>query len=259
MSEEFRLRVKEAHHRDAGKGIARIDTAFMRRLGLNRGDVVEIKGKSSAYALAWPGYPDERSYDIIRIDGHIRNNAKVGIGDYITVSKITAKTAERLNIAPTESIKVVGGEQFLLTLLRGRPVSRGERISVEAPGKRLHFTIISTKPSGVVIVSPDTKIDLKESPVDIEAKVLPDVTYEDIGGLKREIDQVREMIELPLRHPEVFQRLGVEPPKGVILHGPPGTGKTLIAKAVANEVDAYFITLSGPEIISKFYGQSEER
>ncbi len=256
---EITLRVAEAYYRDVGRGIARIDPEVMAKLGLQSGDVVEIIGKSSVPAIVWPGYPEDRGKGIIRIDGSLRNNAGVGIDDRVKVRKVEAKPAEKVTLAPTEPIRLMGGEAYLLRLLEGRPVTRGQKIRVELFGHTLTFVVTATKPAGVVIVSRNTAIELKEKPVEGVERAVPNVTYEDIGGLKRELRLVREMIELPLKHPELFQRLGIDPPKGVLLYGPPGTGKTLIAKAVANEVNAHFISISGPEIMSKYYGESEQR
>ena len=257
--EEITLRVAEAYYRDVGRGIARIDPEAMAKLGLQSGDVIEIIGKSTVPAIVWPGYPEDRGKGIIRIDGSLRNNAGVGIDDRVKIRKAEAKPAEKVTLAPTEPVRLMGGEAYLLRLLEGRPITRGQKIRVELFGHTLTFVVTATKPAGVVIVSRDTKIELKEKPVEGVERAVPSVTYEDIGGLKRELRLVREMIELPLKHPELFQRLGIDPPKGVLLYGPPGTGKTLIAKAVANEVNAHFISISGPEIMSKYYGESEQR
>ncbi len=253
------LRVAEAYYRDVGRSIARVDPEVMEELGLKSGDIIEIIGKNSVPAIVWPGYPEDRGKRIIRIDGSLRSNAGVGIDDKVRIRKVEAKPAEKLVIAPTEPIRFMGGETYLLRLLEGRPVKRGQKIRVEVFGHVLTFVIVSTKPTGVVIVNRDTVIDLKEKPVEEVKRNVPNVTYEDIGGLKRELRLVREMIELPLKHPELYQRLGIDPTKGVLIYGPPGNGKTLIAKAVANEVDAHFISISGPEIMSKYYGESEQR
>ncbi len=257
--DDMMLRVAEAYYRDVGRGIARIDPEVMEKLGLQSGDIVEIIGKSSVPAIVWPSYPEDRGTGIIRIDGNLRSNAGVGIDDRVRIRKVTPKRAEKVTLAPTEPVRLMGGEAYLLRLLEGRPVIRGQKIRVEVFGHTLTFVITATKPSGVVVVSRNTTIELKEKPAEEVRRAVPDVTYEDIGGLKRELRLVREMIELPLKHPELFQRLGIDPPKGVLLYGPPGTGKTLIAKAVANEVDAHFISISGPEIMSKYYGESEQR
>ncbi len=253
------MRVAEAYYRDVGRGIARIDPAVMEKLGLQSGDIIEIIGKNSVPAIVWPSYPEDRGTGIIRIDGSIRSNAGVGIDDKVRIRKVSAKPAEKVTLAPTEPVRLMGGEAYLLRLLEGRPVIKGQKIRVEVFGHTLTFVITATKPSGVVVVTRNTAIELKEKPAEEVTRAVPDVTYEDIGGLKRELRLVREMIELPLKHPELFERLGIEPPKGVLLYGPPGTGKTLIAKAVANEVNAHFIPISGPEIMSKYYGESEQR
>lgn len=259
MKEEITLRVAEAYYRDVGRGIARLDPEVMEKLGVQSGDVIEIVGKESVPAIAWPSYPEDRGKGIVRIDGNLRSNAGVGIDDKVKIRKVEAKPAEKITLAPTEPVRITGGEGYILRLLEGRPVVRGQKVRVEIFGYTLTFVIVATKPSGVVVVGRGTEIELKEKPAEEVKRAVPNVTYEDIGGLKRELRLVREMIELPLKHPELFQRLGIEPPKGVLLHGPPGTGKTLIAKAVANEVDAHFISISGPEIMSKYYGESEQR
>ncbi|MHC1610357.1 MAG: CDC48 family AAA ATPase [Candidatus Methanospirareceae archaeon] len=249
------LRVAEAYHRDAGRWIARMDTETMRALGLIPGDVIEIEGKSIATAIVHPAYSSDTGKSIIRVDGNIRNNAGVAIDDKVRVRRTTAKVAKRITLTPTESIRIAGGERYLLSRLKGVPITKGQTVRIELLGRPVSFVVTNTVPVGTVIPTTETEIVLREAK---EEKIgVPRVTYEDIGGLKREIGLIREMIELPLRHPEVFERLGIEPPKGVLLYGPPGTGKTLIAKAVANETDASFYSISGPEIMSKFYGESE--
>ncbi|HDS45882.1 MAG TPA: AAA family ATPase [Methanomicrobia archaeon] len=249
------LRVAEAYHRDAGRWIARIDTETMRSLGLIPGDVIEIEGKSIATAIVHPAYSPDSGKSIIRIDGSIRSNAGVAIDDRVRIRQTLAKEAKRITLAPTQPIRIAGGERYLLSRLKGVPITKGQIIRVELLGNPVSFVVTNTVPVGTVIPNIDTEIVLREART--EALAVPRVTYEDIGGLKREISMIREMIELPLRHPELFERLGIEPPKGVLLHGPPGTGKTMIAKAVANETDANFHSISGPEIMSKFYGESE--
>ncbi|MDI6887445.1 MAG: CDC48 family AAA ATPase [Candidatus Thermoplasmatota archaeon] len=250
------LRVAEAKHRDAGRGIARIDTEIMKKLGLVSGDIIELKGKSLAYAIVWPGYPEDADRELIRIDGNIRSNAGISIDERVEVKKTEAREAKKLGIAPAQPVRIVRGEEFLRKVLEGQPVVKGQQLRVDVLGTPLTFIVTSTQPSGVTLVTSETEIALSEKPIEALRTY---VTYEDIGGLKREVGLIREMVELPLKHPELFQKLGVEPPKGVLLHGPPGTGKTLIAKAVANETDANFLIISGPEIIGKYYGESEAR
>ncbi|CAJ36077.1 CDC48 family AAA ATPase [Methanocella arvoryzae] len=258
---EVTLRVQEAYHRDVGRGIARIDMETMRQLGMVSGDIIEIEGKGAiATAVVWPGYPSEEGKGVILIDGNIRSNARVGIDDRVKVRKIQAKKAERITLAPTQPVRITGGEYYLLKLLEGRPISKGQAIRVEMLGSPMTFVVTNTRPAGTVIADMSTEVTISEKPVEAEkAEKTPHISYEDIGGLRREIGLVREMIELPLRHPELFQKLGIEPPKGVLLFGPPGTGKTMIAKAVASETDAHFINISGPEIMSKYYGESEKQ
>jgi transitional endoplasmic reticulum ATPase len=230
-------------------------------MGLVSGDIIEIEGKgATATAVVWPGYPSEEGKGLILIDGNIRSNARVGIDDRVKVKKIQAKPAERITLAPTQPVRITGGEYYLLKLLEGRPISKGQTIRVEMLGSPMTFVVTATRPSGTVIADMRTEVTISEKPAEAgKIEKTPHISYEDIGGLKREIGLVREMIELPLRHPEIFQKLGIEPPKGVMLFGPPGTGKTMIAKAVASETDAHFINISGPEIMSKYYGESEKQ
>lgn len=261
-TESVEVTIKEAAHEDAGRGIARLSIDTMKALGLVSGDVVEIEGRQKAATLIWPGFPQDTGKAILRIDGNTRGNVGAGIDDNVRIRKTEAGYAKKVTIQPTQPIRLVGGEQYLGRILRGRPITEGQHVRVSILGNPLTFVIARVTPKGIAIVTDSTEIELKETPYEPEEgrrETATDVHYEDIGGLDRELQLVREMIELPLRHPELFERLGVEPPKGVLLYGPPGTGKTLIAKAVANEVDAHFITLSGPEIMSKYYGESEER
>ncbi|HUT39128.1 MAG TPA: CDC48 family AAA ATPase [Methanoregula sp.] len=252
--------VKEAAHEDAGRGIARVSIEVMKKLGLVSGDVIEIQGKNKAAAIVWPGFQQDTGYAILRIDGNIRGNLSTGIDEKVRIRKSEAEYAKKVVIQPTQPIRLVGGEQYLARLLRGRAVFEGQTQRIDVIGNSITLVIAKVLPKGIAIVTDETEIELKEEPYKPEEgkKEVSDIHYEDIGGLGRELQLVREMIELPLRHPEIFERLGIQPPKGVLLYGPPGTGKTLIAKAVANEVDAHFISLSGPEIMSKYYGESEK-
>ncbi|MCD6473791.1 MAG: CDC48 family AAA ATPase [Thermoplasmata archaeon] len=252
------LKVDEARSRDVGRGIARIDPNVAKEMGLVAGDVIVIEGKKKTACIYWPGYPEDAGKENIRIDGTTRRNAGVSIDDKVKVRKAVAKQAERVTLAPTEELRIVGAEGYLLQLLNGHVVTKGDVIELNIMGRKLDLVVTSFSPaSEAVIIGDSTEIKISEKPAKEETKI-PRVTYEDIGGLENEIKMVREMIELPLKHPELFERLGIEAPKGVLLHGPPGTGKTLLAKAVANETNANFYSLSGPEIMSKYYGESEE-
>ena len=253
------LRVTEAKPADAGRGTVRVDPEVLKILELSEGDVVLVEGGKTTAAIVRRGYPEDANRGVIRMDGMQRHNADVGIDDKVGLRKALARPAERLGLAPTEAVRIMGGEQFMAQFLQGRPLTRGDLVTVSIMGRKFDFVVTSFHPSAdAVIVGPETEIKLAETPAKEEEAKLPRVTYDDIGGLGDAVRKVREMIELPLRHPELFERLGVEAPKGVLLHGPPGTGKTLLAKAVASETNANFHSISGPEIMSKFYGQSEE-
>jgi len=242
-----------------GRGIARIDPKVVQELGLTSGDVVQIIGKRKTNALCWPAHEQDYGKGIVRIDGYLRNNAGVSIDDKVTIRKIDAKIAERLTLAPTEPLRIVGGEEYLSQLLEGRVLSRGDYVPINIMGRTVNLVVTNTNPPAeAVIVTEGTEVLVGEQ-VKEPIRAIPKISYEDIGGLRPVIQKVREMIELPLRHPELFERLGVEAPKGVLLHGPPGTGKTLLARAVASETNANFLSIGGPEIMSKYYGESEER
>ena len=254
------LRVAEAQSRDVGRGIARIDPKISEKIGLSAGDIVEIHGQKKTVAIYWPGYQEDFGKGIIRIDGYTRNNAGSGIDEKVDVKKVEAKEAKKITIAPTEPLRITGGEEYLKRILENRVISRGDIIPLGIMGRRINLMVTGFQPpAAAVIVAPSTQIVLSDKPAKELAMEVPRISYEDIGGLNEEIRKVREMIELPLRYPELFERLGVEAPKGVLLHGPPGTGKTLLAKAVASETNANFASISGPEIMSKFYGESEGR
>jgi len=254
------LRVAEAQSRDVGRGIARIDPKSSSEIGFSAGDVVEIHGKKKTVAIYWPGYQEDYGKGIIRIDGYTRNNAGAGIDEKVGIKKVDAKEAKKITIAPTEPLRIMGGEEYLKQILENRVISRGDLIPLGIMGRRINLIVTGFQPpAAAVIVVPSTQVVLSEKPAKVLATEIPRISYEDIGGLNDEIRKVRETIELPLRYPELFERLGVEAPKGVLLHGPPGTGKTLLAKAVASETNANFSSISGPEIMSKFYGESEGR
>ncbi len=251
------LKVLEAYTRDVGRGVARIDYDSMDTLGASTGDVIEIKGKRRTVAKCLPLYPSDEGKGIIRIDGLGRNNSGIAIGDTITVRKIKAVAAEKVVVAPLEAIPPID-ERYLADALESVPLIKGDNVMVPYFGGRLTFQVIGVTPAAdAVLVTQKTVFHIAEKGETLRG--VPQVTYEDIGGIGNEIKKVREMIELPLRHPEIFEKLGIEAPKGVLLFGPPGTGKTLLAKAVANESQAHFISISGPEIMSKFYGESEAR
>src|SRR5207247_2593290 len=253
------LRVAEAKPADAGRGNVRIDPEVMKILEFKEGDVVLILGAKATAAGVRRGYPEDANRGVIRMDGMQRRNAGVGIDDKVGLRKALARPAEKVSLAPTEPIRIMGGEEYMAQVLQGRAITRGDVLSVSVMGRKFDFVVTSFSPSAdAVLVEQGTEIKIAEKPTKEEAAKVPKVDYEDIGGLGQEVRKVREMIELPLRHPELFERLGVEAPKGVLLHGPPGTGKTLLAKAVASETNANFHSISGPEIMSKFYGQSEE-
>jgi transitional endoplasmic reticulum ATPase len=257
---EIILRVAEAPQNLVGRGIAVLDPKIIQEEGWRSGDVIEINGKRKAYAKVWPSQTVEYGRGLIRIDGFIRSNTGVGIDERVKVRKVEAKQASSLTLYPTEPLRIVGAEGYLAQLLEGRVVTQGSSITINIMGRRVDLMIAKVEPrADVVIVNRGTQIQFTDkAPKQITSNI-PKLTYEDIGGLDKEISRVREMIELPLKHPELFERLGVEAPKGVLLHGPPGTGKTLLAKAVANETNANFYHIGGPEIMSKFYGESEER
>ena len=283
----IKLKVLEALQDDAYKGIARIDTEVMRALGLNRGDIVSIQGERETVAIIDRSYPADIGEGIIRIDGLTRKNAKTGIGEKVTVRKAQIKPAKKVTISPAQpGIVVQGDPEAFKSGLLGRAAMKGDLVSLGGAQRRrdlmhdmseafedlqdlfrggmgfqnIRFKIISTTPTQAIVITEDTELTVNPKATNVEEEdSIPEVTYEDIGGLTEEIHKIREMVELPLKHPEVFDRLGIEPPKGVLLQGSPGTSKTLLAKAVANESEANFILLNGPEIMSKFYGESEAK
>jgi len=252
------LRVVEARQRDVGRKVARITDYTMSRLGIENGDYVEITGPSGsslAQALIGDGIADSE----IRIDGYIRKSIGVGIGDEVTVKKAQVQDASKVVLAPTQPISFSQSfVEYVKDWLMDKPLSRGETISVPTYVGSIDFVVVSTQPSQSVRVTGRTSLEIRQEPVK-ETAVVPKVTWEDIGDLEDVKEKIREIVELPMRHPEVFQHLGIEPPKGVLLYGPPGVGKTLLARALANEIGAYFTSINGPEIMSKFYGESEQR
>ncbi|AAB86112.1 cell division control protein Cdc48 [Methanothermobacter thermautotrophicus str. Delta H] len=279
---EIKLKVAEAlAQQDVGRGIARVDPACMEKLGLSDGDIIEIEGKKLTAATVVSSQSDI-GLGIIRIDGYLRKNAGASIGEEVTVRRADVKDAQKVVLAPVDQEVIIRGDirsAFLnRVLVKGDIIVSGIRQHISGGGLfdeffrdfmdisplgEIKLAVVSTSPAGVVRVTPSTQVEMQQKPVDVSklegVKNLVDVTYEDIGGLKEEVKKVREMIEIPLKRPELFERLGITPPKGVLMHGPPGTGKTLLAKAVANESDAHFIAINGPEIMSKYVGGSEER
>jgi len=259
---EIELRVTEAKPRDVGRGIVRIDRKAMRTLGLEAGDIVEIIGSKSTVATVWPGYLEDEGRNVIRMDGLIRRNAGARLGDAVKIRKVEAEPADKLVLAPLGELTFRPSpdfENYVKTRLIGRPIKRGDILEIPVLNTALRFAAVSTSPKQIVQVTDRTDIVIKSKPVSEAELEIPRVTYEDIGDLEEAKQKIREMVELPLKYPELFRHLGIEPPKGVLLHGPPGCGKTLLAKAVANESGAYFIAINGPEIMSKFYGESEAR
>jgi len=292
MQKPIKLRVAEALQDDAYRGIARIDFETMKQLGIKRGDIISIKGGRETVAIADKAYPADVGEGIIRIDGILRRNARTGVSENVTIQKANIKEAKKVTIAPAQrGIRVQGD---LKPGLLGRAIVKGDILILGGVQRRrdlmsddfpiddifgnlndmfsnfgfgqlgggmqqIRFIVANANPNSPCIITENTEVILSNKPVEVSEETVPEVNYEDIGGLTDEVKKIREMVEVPLKHPEVFERLGVDPPKGVLLHGPPGTGKTLLAKAVATESDANFILLNGPEVMSKFYGESEKR
>ena len=285
---EIELRVAEALQHDVGKGIVRADKSLLSKAGFSPGDLVEIIGKRSTGAIIGEAYPADVGLEIIRMDGLTRSNAGTSIGETVTIRKTEFREATKVVLAPaTRGLRIMAPGEILKKNLMGRTVSRGDVLALVSPKKtretfrefqdvesmfssffetstpfslgEIKFTVVSTSPAGIVRITDVTEIEIRPEAVEVIEQKIPDVTYDDVGGLKSEISKVREMVELPLRHPEIFDRLGIDPPKGVLLHGPPGTGKTLLAKALANESDANFMAINGPEIMSKFVGEAEKK
>ena len=263
MVNGIELTVASALVTDDGKSIARIDSKARKLLGVSSGDVVEIKGKRrSTAAIVMPAHQQDEGLDFIRVDGRIRQNLGIGIGDRVFVTKADVKDAEKVVLAPPPNQRTPISPDFAeyaKNKLDDKPLVRGDVVPIPMFGYVFNFIVAQTSPHGTVRVSRRTEVVVRSEPISESMVKIGDVHYEDIGGLKNEIQKIREMVELPIRYPELFERLGIEPPKGVLLFGAPGTGKTLLAKAVANESDAHFIDISGPELVSKFVGESEEK
>jgi len=257
-AKEIQLKVAEALQNDVGRGIVRLDLKSAKELGVSTGDIVEITGTKSTAAIVWQSHPQDEGLGIIRMDGLIRQNSGSSLGDKVKVRHADVNDAKKVVIAPTQEIRFSAEfEQFLKQRLEGRPLVQGDNIVVGVLGTTITFVVAATNPKGIVLMSDSTTLEIRESPMPVA--VGEAVRYEDIGGLKDEILRIREMIELPMKHPELFEKLGIKPPKGVLLYGPPGTGKTLLAKAFATETKAHYISINGPEIMDKFYGESERK
>ncbi len=263
MAAGVELTVADALVTDSGRSIARIDSRSRKLLDVASGDIIEIKGKlKSTAATVWQAHPSDEGLGFIRIDGYLRQNVGAGIGDKVYISKVVAKDAERIVLAPPPGQKPPLSPDFAeyaKRRLENRPLVKGDSVPIPMFGLVFNFLVVQVVPHGVVKISKDTNFIVKEEPVSESLVKIADVHYEDIGGLDDVKQKIREMVEFPIRYPELFEKLGIEPPRGVLLYGPPGTGKTLIAKAVANESDANFIAVSGPELVSKFVGESEEK
>ncbi len=286
--EPMKLKVAEADQQDVGKGVVRIDEKNREKLGVNVFDVLEIKGSRVTSAIVGRAITSDEGTDIIRMDGLARTNARTGIGEFVEVQKAQWYEARKVTIAPVaKNIRIYAPNDSLRIIFQHKTVSKGDIISSTSLRKQryealagdtvlddiLHgflggpsfglgeikLQVVSTNPSGIVKITDITEIEMLPEAMEFPKQVIPEVMYEDLGGIKPAMTRVREIIELPLKHPELFSRLGIDPPRGVLLHGPPGTGKTMLAKAVANESNVYFITINGPEIVSKYYGESEQR
>ncbi len=285
---EVELRVAEALQQDVGKGIIRMDNELLREMDVEPGDIVEIIGKRTTGAIVGHAYPADIGLEIVRMDGLTRSNAGTSIGETVTIRHAKIRIARKVVLAPaTKGLRIMASGDIIKRNILGRAVARGDILSLISPRRtretfrefpggekifreffetttpfslgEIKFAVVSTNPAGIVRINDVTEIEVRPEAVEIIEKKVPDVTYDDVGGLKHEIEKVREMIELPLRHPEIFDRLGIDPPRGVLLHGAPGTGKTLLAKAVANESGSNFVAINGPEVMSKYVGEAEKK
>ncbi len=286
---DIKLKVMEALQEEVYKGIVRIDSKTMSELSVRPGDIIEIEGQRNTVGIVDRAYPSDIGQSIIRMDGVLRKNAKTGIGELVKVKKCDVKEAKSVTIAPAQKgVVVEANPNIIRNSLLGRPVMKGDQITLGGTTRRkktfsgspfedifdvfeqnfnsgfmgfggLKFVVVNVAPKTPVIITENTQLNVNSKATEIVDEKVIDVTYEDVGGLTDEVKKVREMIELPMKHPELFKALGIQPPKGVLLHGPPGSGKTLLAKAVANETEANFMLVNGPEIMNKFYGESEKK
>jgi transitional endoplasmic reticulum ATPase len=256
---ELVLKIDEIPQQHVGRGRAIIDPKIIEDTNWNTGQILELTYNKKTHVKLWPGSPEEYGTGLIKIDGITRQNIGAGIGDKISIKSVEAVVAEQIVLSPTEKIAIDGLQEYMIYNYLNHVFTSGDSISLSTQmGGKVQFVITSTKPSKPVIVTENTIFKLGPMTKAVDATI-PRITYDELGGLKKEVQKIREMVELPMRHPELFEKIGVEAPKGVLLYGPPGTGKTLLAKAVAGETNAHFISLSGPEIMGKFYGESEER
>ena len=258
-SSPIQLRVAEAKHRDVGKRRARMDLRHMEHLGIHAGEVIEISCKRSTAVTAWPADEEEKETDIIRIDGQTRKNAGAGLNDLLVIKKIDCKQAKSVTLMPLGNNSITVDKEFcdfVKHRLKGFPLNEGDEISVVILGNQMDFSIQRLMPKVISTVEQSTRLTIM---ADVTSDRKPRVTYEEIGGMKEQIKRLREIVELPMRHPEVFARLGIEPHSGILMYGSPGCGKTLIAKALASESEANFFIINGPEIMNKYYGETEAR
>jgi transitional endoplasmic reticulum ATPase len=255
------LQVAEAKSRDVIRGKIRLNNEAMNSIGISTGEIIELKGKHTTAAVAWPAYPEDLSRPIIRMDGVIRKNAGVSLSEKVQIRKASVKPSSRVVFAPGEInfSTDFGFVRFVKRKLKGYPLTTSDTVMIPVLGRANPFVVISCEPEGIVLITDETKIEISDKPADELLSTKSSITYEDIGGLEDVMQKIREMVELPLNHPILFEKLGIDPPKGVLIHGPPGVGKTLIARAVANESSANFIVINGPEIMSKYYGESEKK
>ena len=253
------LKINEIPQQHVGKGRAIIDPKIIEEQNWNIGQILELTYNKKTYVKLWPASPEEYGASLIKIDGITRQNIGAGLDDKISIKSVEAANAQQITLSPTEKITIDGLQEYMIYNYLNHVFSNGDSISLNTQmGSKVQFVITNTKPSKPVIVTENTIFTLGSLTKAVDSSV-PRITYDELGGLKNEVQKIREMVELPMRHPELFDKIGVEAPKGVLLYGPPGTGKTLIAKAVAGETNAHFISLSGPEIMGKHYGESEEK
>ncbi|MDP8886464.1 MAG: AAA family ATPase, partial [Thermoproteota archaeon] len=258
-SSPLQLRVAEAKHRDVGKRRARMDLRHMEHLGIQAGEVIEISCKRSTAVTAWPADEEEKETDIIRIDGQTRKNAGAGLNDLLVIKKIDSKQAKSVTLMPLGNNNITVDKEFcdfVKHRLKGFPLNEGDEISVVILGNQMDFSVQRLMPKVISTIEQSTRLTIM---ADVTSDRKPRVTYEEIGGMKEQIKRLREIVELPMRHPEVFARLGIEPHSGILMYGSPGCGKTLIAKALASESEANFFIINGPEIMNKYYGETEAR